>query len=44
VGSEFITVRAPGQQAQAAPGQAVQLLWQPHERHFFDAQGQRMAA
>ena len=42
IGSEPITVRAPGQQ-QAAVGAAAQLAWQPQDMHFFDAQGQRMA-
>ena len=42
VGSEQITVRAPGQQ-QATPGAAAALAWQPQDMHFFDAQGRRMA-
>ena len=42
VGSEQITVRAPGQQAVQA-GQAVPLAWPPQAMHFFDAAGQRLA-
>ena len=42
IGTEFITVRAPGQQ-QAAHGQPVHLRWQAHDQHFFDADGQRIA-
>jgi len=42
VGSEHITVRAPGHQ-QAVPGAAATLAWQPQDMHFFDAQGRRMA-
>ena len=42
VGKEFITVRAPGAQAQAEPGQAVHLHWQPQDMHFFNAEGRRL--
>ncbi|MDH0899745.1 ABC transporter ATP-binding protein [Comamonas aquatica] len=42
VGSEQITVRAPGQQAVQA-GQALPLAWPPQAMHFFDAAGQRLA-
>ncbi|WP_406624744.1 ABC transporter ATP-binding protein [Acidovorax sp. SDU_ACID1] len=42
VGSETLTVRAPGQQL-AAHGQPVHLRWQAHDQHFFDADGQRIA-
>ncbi|MDE1555702.1 MULTISPECIES: ABC transporter ATP-binding protein [Comamonas] len=42
VGSEQITVRAPGQQAVQA-GQALPLAWPPQAVHFFDAAGQRLA-
>ena len=42
IGSEHVTVRAPGQQ-QAAVGQTVPLVWRTEDMHFFDAQGQRMA-
>ena len=41
IGSEHITVRAPGQQ-HAAQGAAVALVWQPQDMHFFDADGRRM--
>ena len=44
IGTEFITVRAPGQRAPAADGQGVRLRWCGHDQHFFDAQGQRLAA
>ncbi|MGD9773126.1 ABC transporter ATP-binding protein [Diaphorobacter sp.] len=44
IGTEFITVRAPGQRAPAANGQRVRLQWRGHDQHFFDAQGQRLAA
>ena len=44
IGTEFITVRAPGQHAPAADGQGVRLRWCGHDQHFFDAQGQRLAA
>ncbi|WP_313074852.1 ABC transporter ATP-binding protein [Melaminivora sp.] len=44
VGSEFITVRAPGQQALARQGEAVQLHWQPGDCHYFDPQGRRLPA
>ena len=44
IGTEFITVRAPGQHAPAANGQGVRLRWCGHDQHFFDAQGQRLAA
>ncbi len=44
VGSEFITVRAPGQQAMARQGEAVQLHWQPGDCHHFDPQGRRLPA
>jgi sn-glycerol 3-phosphate transport system ATP-binding protein len=43
VGSETLTVRAPGQQ-QAAHGQPVHLRWQAQDCHFFDSEGQRIAA
>ncbi|ANY62113.1 ABC transporter ATP-binding protein [Comamonas aquatica] len=42
VGSEQITVRAPGQQAVQA-GQALSLAWPPQAMHFFDTAGQRLA-
>ena len=42
VGSEQITVRAPGQQAVQA-GQTLSLAWPPQAMHFFDAAGQRLA-
>ncbi|MEJ5027833.1 ABC transporter ATP-binding protein [Comamonas sp. MYb69] len=42
IGSEQITVRAPGQQA-VAVGQALRLAWRAEDMHFFDAHGQRMA-
>ena len=42
IGSEHVTVRAPGQQ-QAGVGQTVPLVWRTEDMHFFDAQGQRMA-
>ena len=44
VGSEFITVRAPGQQVMARQGEAVQLHWQPGDCHHFDPQGRRVPA
>ena len=44
IGTEFITVRAPGQHAPAADSQGVRLRWCGHDQHFFDAQGQRLAA
>jgi sn-glycerol 3-phosphate transport system ATP-binding protein len=42
IGSEQLTVRAPGQQ-QAVQGAAASLAWLPQDMHFFDAQGRRMA-
>ncbi|MDR2325666.1 MAG: ABC transporter ATP-binding protein [Acidovorax sp.] len=42
IGSEQLTVRAPGQQ-QAGQGAAASLAWLPQDMHFFDAQGCRMA-
>lgn len=44
VGSETVTVRAPGQQTLAAPGQSVHLRWLAGAQHFFDADGLRVAA
>ncbi|MEG0920200.1 MAG: ABC transporter ATP-binding protein [Comamonas sp.] len=41
IGSEQITVRAPGQQ-QTGVGENVHLIWNTHDMHFFDDQGQRM--
>ena len=41
IGSEQLTVRAPGQQA-AALGQTVRVAWRAEDMHFFDAQGRRM--
>ena len=41
IGTEFITVRAPGQQ-QAVAGAAAVLAWQSQDMHFFDAQGRRI--
>ena len=41
IGSEQITVRAPGQQ-QADVGQTVPLAWRAEDMHFFDADGRRM--
>ena len=41
IGSEQITVRAPGQQ-HASAGQAVPLRWHVDDMHFFDADGRRM--
>ena len=41
IGSEAITVRAPGQQ-QAVAGAAAALAWQPQDMHFFDTQGRRI--
>ncbi|GAB2805308.1 ABC transporter ATP-binding protein [Comamonas piscis] len=42
IGSELMTVRAPGQQA-VAVGQALRLGWRAEDMHFFDANGRRMA-
>ena len=42
IGSEQLTVRAPGQQA-AALGQTVRVAWRAEDMHFFDAEGRRMA-
>ncbi|NMM80106.1 ABC transporter ATP-binding protein [Acidovorax sp. SRB_14] len=44
VGTEFITVRAPGHQAPSVQGTAVHLRWQAHDQHVFDADGRRIAA
>ena len=41
IGSERITVRAPGQQ-RADAGQPLLLAWQPQDMHFFDTDGRRM--
>lgn len=41
VGSEAITVRAPGHQ-QAPMGSNAPLLWQSQDMHFFNASGQRL--
>jgi sn-glycerol 3-phosphate transport system ATP-binding protein len=43
VGSEVLTVRAPGPQ-QVAPGAPVLLRWYPRDTHFFAADGQRVAS
>ena len=43
VGSEVLTVRAPGPQ-QVAPGAPVLLRWSPQDTHFFAADGQRVAS
>jgi sn-glycerol 3-phosphate transport system ATP-binding protein len=43
VGSEVLTVRAPGQQ-QVAPGAQVLLRWHAQDAHFFAGDGQRMAS
>ncbi len=41
IGSEQITVRAPGQH-HTNTGQAMPLAWQVEDMHFFDAEGRRM--
>ena len=41
IGSEQITVRAPGQH-HTRTGQAMPLAWQVEDMHFFDAEGRRM--
>ncbi|MFE1571642.1 ABC transporter ATP-binding protein [Comamonas odontotermitis] len=41
IGSEQITVRAPGQHHNST-GQAMPLAWQVEDMHFFDAEGRRM--
>jgi len=41
VGSEVLTVRAPGPQ-QVARGAPVMLRWYPQDTHFFAADGQRV--
>ena len=43
VGSEVLTVRAPGPQ-QVAPGAPVLLRWSAQDTHFFDGNGQRVAS
>ena len=43
VGTEQITVRAPGSLLPQV-GQSVQLHWARQDMHFFDANGQRLAA
>ena len=41
IGSEQITVRAPGQH-HTRTGQSMPLAWQVEDMHFFDAEGRRM--
>ncbi len=42
IGSEQVTVRAPGQHV-AATGQTLPLLWRGEDMHFFNAEGRRIS-
>lgn len=43
IGTQTLTVRAPGGQHTPTADSAVTLAWQHQDMHFFDAQGQRLA-